>query len=76
MTSLSRKNLKHSSPSWMVNLTGILAFLTPILPALIEKMPGSISGETRDWLLWILSSLTAISGSVTMFSKSSAIGKQ
>ena len=74
MATLSRKNLKHSSPSWMVNLTGILALITPILPSLIQTMPGSISNETKDWLLWIMSALTALSGGVTMFAKSSVIG--
>lgn len=73
MSTLSRKNLKHSSPSWMVNLTGILAIITPILPSLIQTMPGSISNETKDWLLWIMSALTALSGGVTMFAKKSDV---
>ena len=74
MATLSRKNLKHTSPSWMVNLTGILALITPILPTLIQTMPGSISNETKDWLLWIMSALTALSGGVTMFAKSPVVG--
>lgn len=69
MALLSTKNIKQSSPSWMVNLTGTLALITPILPSLIQTMPGSISNETKDWLLWVLSALTALSGVTTMFAK-------
>jgi hypothetical protein len=63
-------NTKHASPSWLVNLTGVLAMLTPILPNLIQSLPGNVSDLTKDWISWILSVMTAVSGAVTMFSKS------
>jgi hypothetical protein len=72
MATLGTKNLKHTSPAWMINLTGTLAIITPILPSLIQTMPGSISNETKDWLLWILSALTALSAATTMFAKASS----
>jgi hypothetical protein len=74
MTKLSIKNTKHASPSWMVNLTGILALITPILPSLVQTMPGSVSNDTKEWLLWIMSALTALSGTATMFAKKDVIG--
>lgn len=69
MAKLSVNNVKQASPSWMVNLTAILALLTPILPSLINTLPGNVSDLTKDWLLWVLSALTAISGVTTAFAK-------
>jgi len=66
-------NVNHSSPSWMVNLTAGLALLTPILPSLINTLPGNVSQLTRDWLTWLLSVLAAISGVITAFSRKSDV---
>lgn len=63
-------NTKHPAPTWMVNLTGILALLTPSLPSLIATLPGNVSDATKDWLSWMLQALTAVSAAITMFSKS------
>lgn len=63
-------NLKTHSPVWLVNMTAILAVLTPILPSLIQSLPGSVSDVTRDWLTWFMSALTAVSGVITAFAKS------
>lgn len=70
MTTISARNIKHASPSWMVNMTGVLALITPILPSLVQTMPGSVSNETKDWILWVMSALTALSGVSTMFARS------
>lgn len=71
MAKLSVNNVKQASPSWMVNLTAVLALLTPILPSLINTLPGNVSQLTKDWLLWVLSVMTAVSGVVTAFAKKS-----
>lgn len=70
MGRLSVRNVKHSSPSWMVNLTGILAALTPILPGMINTMPGHVPQSIKDWLLWVLACITGVVGTATMFAKS------
>ena len=69
MAKLSYKNIKHGSPAWMVNLTGILAILTPILPGMINTMPTGVSQEVRAWLLWVMTCITGTVGAITMFSK-------
>jgi predicted benzoate:H+ symporter BenE len=66
-------NVKRSSPSWMVNMTAGLALLTPILPSLINTLPGNVSQLTRDWLTWMLSVLTAVSGVITAFSRTNKV---
>lgn len=63
-------NISHSSPKWLVNLTGASAILTPIIPTLIQSMPGSVSADTKEWILWSMSVITAILGMITMLSKS------
>lgn len=69
-------NTKHTSPAWMINITGILAILTPLLPNLVATLPGSISDNTRSWINWIMQALTAVSAAITMLSKSKDNGNQ
>ena len=71
MSNLSHKNLKHSSPSWMVNLTAAMTAITLVMPGLIEKMPGGVSDLTKDWIRWMLEFITAVIGIITALSKKS-----
>jgi len=71
MSKLSIKNTKHASPAWMVNLTAAMTAITLVAPGLIEKMPGSVSDLTKDWLRWTLELITAIIAVTTAMSKKS-----
>lgn len=69
MAKVGINNINHSSPKWLVNLTGALAIITPILPSFVQTMPGSVSAETKDWILWIMSIVTGLSAAITMLTK-------
>lgn len=71
MAKLSIKNTKHSSPAWLVNLTAAIGVITVVMPGLIDKMPGSVSDLTKDWLRWTLEFTTAVVGIITALSKKS-----
>jgi len=73
MARVGLNNINHSSPKWLVNLTGALAILTPILPTFIQSMPGSVSADTKEWILWCMSVVTGLSAAITMLSKSNKI---
>jgi hypothetical protein len=71
MSKISIKNVKHSSPTWMVNLTAAMTAITLVMPGLIDKMPGGVSDLTKDWLRWTLEFITAVIGIITALSKKS-----
>lgn len=70
MAKVGINNVNHSSPKWLVNLTGALAIITPILPSFVQTMPGSVSDTTKDWILWVMSIITGLSAAITMLTKS------
>lgn len=63
------QNITSHSPIWLVNLTAVLAVLTPVLPSLIQTLPGNVSDLTKDWLTWVLSVMTAVSGAITAMAR-------
>lgn len=71
MSKLSIKNTKHASPAWLVNLTAALTMITMVMPGLIDKMPGTVSETTKDWLHLMLEFITAIVGIITALSRKS-----
>jgi len=71
MPKLSIKNTKHASPAWLVNLTAVLMVITMVMPGLIDKMPGTVSEATKDWLHWMLELITAIISVITALSRKS-----
>ena len=73
MAKLSAKNINQASPSWLVNVTAVMAVLATIMPELVEKMPGTVSDVTKEWIHWILTVITALFGVTTALSKSSRI---
>lgn len=71
MAKLSHKNLNQSSPSWLVNVTAVLIVLATVGPELVDKMPGSVSDVTKEWLHWILGAIAMTFGVTTALSKNS-----
>ncbi|ACU61370.1 hypothetical protein [Chitinophaga pinensis] len=64
-------NLKQASPPWLVNLTAIFALAAPLLPELIDTMPGTVSNLTKEWLHWILQLLAAAFAIATALTRAS-----
>lgn len=71
MAKLSHKNLNQSSPSWLVNVTAVLVTLATVGPELVDKMPGSVSDVTKEWLQWVLGAIAMVFSITTALSKNS-----
>ncbi len=67
-TKYGLKQATKDTPAWTVNMTAIIAVIALLAPDLIDSLPGQVSILVKDWLVWGLRFITAISAGIAVVS--------